>query len=514
MAFDKRGLIAVGMLALVSQGWSQISGPAPVAWKWQQSTTVAPGPMETLGETVFTGVGRRVYALDRATGNQKWRYPAGEPMQANFNRGVLLGPNTVVAATDSRVIVGLDAETGAKKWEVTTPQGILGYPVIAGPFVVASLANDTLIAYRIEDGAEGWPAPIAAPGGFFGLIGGGGDNVVFANQQYEVIALDVVSQRFKWKIPFTTLAPNVRPVFNEDTFFVLSGEYIIGLSGVNGGRRVNINAREQLTSLPAVKGDVISVIGESGFLRSFSRSGKTLHLPVDLKSQPANPPSFVGDKVAVNTTNGAMQLVDPMSGRLLWTYFLKTAVKPKPAADGKPVSNVMTAAAPTGFLGTTVFLLGRDGQLQAFDASSGVDLTAPVVKMKFPTAGAEMNGRANAGTGNIQPFFLWELEDEASGVNLETVKVELDGRPAKFQITRDGEILVRINGTDNQGLGDGVRTFTVSVTDWMGNVAKETFKIYIDNTLPPLKSGSGTSGGAGTGDGGRGGFGGGGREGG
>jgi uncharacterized membrane protein YgcG len=125
-----------------------------------------------------------------------------------------------------------------------------------------------------------------------------------------------------------------------------------------------------------------------------------------------------------------------------------------------------------------------------------------------------MNGRANAGTGNIQPFFLWELEDEASGVNLETVKVELDGRPAKFQITRDGEILVRINGTDNQGLGDGVRTFTVSVTDWMGNVAKETFKIYIDNTLPPLKSGSGSSGGAGTGDGGRGGFGGGGREGG
>ena len=79
--------------------------------------------------------------------------------------------------------------------------------------------------------------------------------------------------------------------------------------------------------------------------------------------------------------------------------------------------------------------------------------------------------------------------------------MEIDGRVAKHFLTRDGQLVVRINGSDNPGLSDGPKTLTVTASDWLGNSAKSQFRVMIDNTLPALKAAAGSSGNSGGGPG-------------
>ena len=218
------------------------------------------------------------------------------------------------------------------------------------------------------------------------------------------------------------------------------------------------------------------------------------------RSAPVNAPTVVGGKIVVNTANGAMNMIEPADGSRLWSYTLRPAVKPAADSSGRTQPNIMNAATPVSLVGETLFLTGRDGQILAFDSKTGVDLTPPLVKMVFPTPGFEMSGRTSVGAGEQQPFFLWEIEDLATGVRMDSLKFEIDGRAMKHVMTRDGQFAVILNGSDNPGLSDGAKTLVVTATDWMGNVGKSQYKVFIDNTLPALKvSTGGNAGGPGAG---------------
>src|SRR5687768_18589509 len=107
---------AVGLSALGAV-LAQFPGPAPLAWRWAQSTAISPvGSPLVSGDVVYVAVGTRMYALDRATGNQKWKYPLAEGIPGNFRSGPLLADGTVVAAGDNRIVYGVDAGPGERKW--------------------------------------------------------------------------------------------------------------------------------------------------------------------------------------------------------------------------------------------------------------------------------------------------------------------------------------------------------------------------------------------------------------
>ena len=112
----KRCYFVAGLAALSSAALAQLAGPVPLSWKWQQATSVVPGEFAAHGNSIITAVGRRIYALDRETGNQLWRWPA-EGLQGNFNRGALVIGDVVVAAADNRTVYAFDATSGKPLWE-------------------------------------------------------------------------------------------------------------------------------------------------------------------------------------------------------------------------------------------------------------------------------------------------------------------------------------------------------------------------------------------------------------
>lgn len=54
------------------------------------------------------------------------------------------------------------------------------------------------------------------------------------------------------------------------------------------------------------------------------------------------------------------------------------------------------------------------------------------------------------------------------------------------RLTTDGYVIVEFSGGKNQPLIDS-KEIKVSVSDWMGNTAKQSFFLTIDNALAPIK---------------------------
>jgi hypothetical protein len=140
----------------------------------------------------------------------------------------------------------------------------------------------------------------------------------------------------------------------------------------------------------------------------------------------------------------------------------------------------------------------------AFDKNNGVDLTPPKVTMTYPNPGETVSPRP--------PLALvFKIEDEASGVNENTIKITADGKPLDFEFTREGVAIVRSSMTGkNRFKLDGKMHIVVEVADWMGNVTHAQFMLHMDDTVEPVKaaSDSTTNKGGFGGKGGKGGFGG------
>lgn len=105
----------------------------------------------------------------------------------------------------------------------------------------------------------------------------------------------------------------------------------------------------------------------------------------------------------------------------------------------------------------------------------------PVISVVSPTTGSLIS--------NNKPTFTWEVTDDDSGINPDTISIKLDSGSVitsginKVAITKG----YRCTYTPSQALSDGAHTAYFNVTDHDGNAATQvTTAITIDTTPPVL----------------------------
>lgn len=520
--------LTVGLVALgsVCAALAQFDGPAPLAWRWSQSTSISPNGSPLINETgVYVSVGQRVYALDKETGNQKWKFPAVEPIPGTFRNEPVMGGANIYAAADNKNLYALDAATGNLKWTYVASAAILGQPVPLGKFVGLTLADDTLMVLDGDTGKPAWTNPVKVFDHIVGRATGMGDLFYVMNGNNQLVAYSVNSTKPVWSRPFDSLGPDTKPVIFGDMIYLHSGTYVIGLLASTGTPRWQRNVGEPIGVPPAISGSGVAVATRDGnaYVLSLTSGTPLFKDPVDLGSSPIVGPAVVDKNFAFSTTSGSLILLSPQ-GKILWNYLVRpmggtitvessssTSTNNRPGNNGTtgksdPVKIFAIPAAGAPVLdGTTLYLLARDGSLLAFDKNGGVDLTGPSVVMSWPNPGDNVNPQG------LSTYF--KIEDEASGLNTSTLKIDVDGTPLDFTLSREGVAEVHFtNSGKNKTLNDGRHVFTVTATDWMGNQTSQQFAIQADNTVaqaqPPANTnGSGTGGGP-AGRGGRGGSGG------
>lgn len=476
------------VLTTASVAIAQFTGPAPLAWRWSASTSVSPsGKPVVSGDTVYVAVGNRIYALDRQSGNQKWKFPNVDPIPGAFRQGVLHAENLVVAAADNRVIYAVDAKTGQSKWQYISPIPFQGAPVMAGKFVVFGLNDNSIMAVNSEDGQAAWPAPYKIFAGLEGGIASNGTTIYYMTGANELVSHSVSANKPGWKARFSMVSPDSAPVIYGDNLYVVSGQWLACLSASTGSQRWQQNVGEPLVFSPAVSPDGVLVVSRDGNARLFEPgSGRPkLRTAVPLGGVPVTSPSAVDKMFVAPTSNGSLNLINPSTGTVVWNYLLRPIGGPlirQGSGNNRNETRIYTipAAGPAVLAGSSLMVLASDGSLFTFDSNQGVDKTGPSIKMLWPNSGDQVSG--------MPPLeLIFRIEDEASGINDKTLSIKVNGQDASFEFGRDGFAVVRISSVGkNRPLRDGRATILVSATDWMGNISNAEFGLLIDNTLKPL----------------------------
>jgi outer membrane protein assembly factor BamB len=489
-------LAAAGLL--VSLAAAQIDGPVPLAWRWVQQTQVAPSgvPLVT-DDTIYLGVGSRVFALDKVYGNERWKFPRLDPIQGNFRTSPILATNTIVAAGDNHVVYGIDPKTGEQKWQFQTYNvGVLGSPVAVGKYVLFALSDMTLQALDSETGKPVWQSPMNLLEGIMGEMTAYNDSLLYVTSSNNMYSMNVATQKMNWKAPFATLPPQVKPVVFGDRVYVVSGNYLVAMNAMSGHGLWQTKLDLETELDPGVSSAGVLLATNDGTAVLYDLSGhRVTKDPIDLGTLAAARPTAVGNLFMVPTSNGALDLVDPQKGQIVWNYVIRplNTMTADVDSNGNMIQGItqlsgpvdtrnlsVSAAGPAVLSGNTLYVLAKDGSLLAFNREMGVDVTPPTVKMLWPTPGDVFSGQPPL-------TFVFKLDDEASGINPDTVKLDIDGQTLDYDIGRDGVLVAYVTAEGpNKPLADGRRILTLTASDWMGNTVTKKINLSVDNLLPPL----------------------------
>ena len=527
----------------LTSAFAQFNGPAPLSWRWQQPTTASPSGSPAIdGDVVYVASGQRMYALNRADGNQKWRYPLATINEPNFKGTPALGGGLVIAAAENRTLYAVNANTGERAWTYIAPATIIGSPQVYKDLVLFQMA-DGIMAVTLSTGLPFYQTPIFLRDGIQGGFSISRDNVLVFSALHTLYAINIGSQRVAWHQDTAGVGLDAFAVTDSTSIYFVSNNYLIGLDAGDGKMLFSTPADEGLVLAPAVSSKYIMAMTRDGKAYFFkhatlprdagkritNENGKTLP-PIELKSSPLLRPTAIdGDLFVVATTAGTIELIDPSKidakdpqAGITWNYPIRpiggtqeventtnTGAGPGGRSGGAagpgglpggaggqgqgpnfgrggPNSNVtrivtIQASGPAILDKTTLLVLGRDGSLLAFDKETGVDLTAPKVTMTYPNAGDVVSSKP--------PLALvFKLEDEASGVNEGTLKITVDNREVDFTLNKEGVAIVHCSNTGKNHLTDGKKKIVVEVSDWMGNTRQAEFSLSIDNELPPVQA--------------------------
>jgi outer membrane protein assembly factor BamB len=511
----QRALLSAAILCAGALVAAQFDGPAPLAWRWAGSTTVAPaGSPQTDGETAFVAVGNRVYGIDIDTGNQEWRFPVGEPLQANFRSGLILAEeaNLVIAGASDGSIYALDSETGERAWQYVASGRTRGLPVIADSSVVTMLEGDRLLALDLDTGTPIWDQEKLVESGLTAKLSAWDDDVIYFTRDNEIVSLDVLTNQENWIQRFTRLSAVAEATVFEDGLYIANGRFLTVLGAISGGLRWQRNIGEDLVFSPAVNTDGVVVVARTGNVYAFNTVGNQVFGgEIALESRPTAGPTYVEGYVVVPTNNGGVNLIDPLVGEVGWTFVMPPLTENTESSSGSgraggpgmgmgPAGGPMggggrgnqsndddespdfvRAAGPATVVDNTLLVLARDGSLLSFDDEMGVDLTPPEVDLRFPNAGDQISGR-------LPLQMVFEVNDLASGIRKDSLQVTVNGEPVVAELDNEGIIRVTFSqrSGNSQGLSDGRAEVVVTLEDWLGNTAIASFSFEIDNTLPPL----------------------------
>jgi outer membrane protein assembly factor BamB len=481
-------------------------------------------------------VGGRVYGIERATGNQLWRFPSGEPLQASFRHGLASAGDLLIAVADDRTVYAINRNSGEQAWTYSTSDNIVGTPVVVGDVAVMPNAKGQLIALRTSDGSLFWSQPFSPQSGVHPNISSFDRSVIFSTPRGTVVSMDVVSQRVNYTKTFTTLNAAGNFSISGNRLLVNSGSFVISHNAATGAQDWQRNVGEQIVGVPGASSESVAVVTQRGLLVVLDNRGNLVFRQgVNIGGGIVGRPIFSGGKVLVGSQNGSVTMVNPLTADIEWNYFLPNLLfgrtppasnapggmgpggpmagggrggggpmagggrggggQPGPGGVGQPGGGAAPGAGttppqepfiqPSGNIiasGSSLFVQARDGSLLMFDRELGVDVTPPSARLAWPNQGETVSGRA--------PMeIIFRVEDFGVGVNSNNIKIEIGGKAYAGRLDRNGFLSIRISvGGVNAPLPDGRQTVKLTLTDWLGNTSESIFVLTINNQLPPLGS--------------------------
>lgn len=220
-----------------------------------------------------------VSARDAQSGREIWRTELRSTNKRDreaFGGGLAYAGGKVYVTSGYRLVVQLDAATGAVGWRRETEQPVHGAPTVAGGRVMAVSIDNTLLTFEAATGEPSWTyQALSEPARVLGASSPAvaGDTVVAAFGSGELVALRVANGNDLWaealsRASRTTALSEIRDIPGRPVIY--QGDvYAVSHSGVfsavdlrTGSSRWSLPVTGITTPWPA--GDVVYVVSKAG----------------------------------------------------------------------------------------------------------------------------------------------------------------------------------------------------------------------------------------------------------
>lgn len=252
-----------------------------------------------------------LYALDAATGQERWRYDGTE-------LGELSASGTLVYVKDADVLHALDATTGQERWQAEVPGGTSA--VVDDGLLVIGTSDGYLLGLDAATGSERWRFQVATRGAAHnpaladGIAYAGGDEPGF-------FAVDADDGTLLWR----------GDTGNDRTGTAVVAEgiaYIGGGAGANEGHLYAFDARsgdllwrrDEPIYTPTVLAGTGYSGSASGMVSSFDTATGAEHWQIELGPDVRNVAIANGVLYAMSDADMAVYALDPATGTLLWEF--------------------------------------------------------------------------------------------------------------------------------------------------------------------------------------------------
>ncbi len=471
-------------------GFTQEKLQLPLALNWEfagnkyDHNPVAPVVADG---TCYFACSDRVYAVDLATGNLKWRYPSDRGLGGSVKSSLALYKGNVYLGVGDGNLYCLSADTGTFRWAYQTRGAIRCPPVITDDGVLYVGTDDSNL-YAIDAiSGEGnvWDRTFAAKDDIAVGIAVGSGMILAASMDGGVYGVTATSGKLRWP-PFRMTSAPTRssPLISDNIAIMASSNMMYGLTTRSGQMRWSVTLSGEIAATPALAGTDLFVPCRDKKLYAYSLSGRTPVLkwtaPATLDGMPLSSPTVANDTVYVTCSKGVVEAFAVSDGALKWRYLISPSQVNAAGAEYTDASSSPIVA--EGCL----LVLTDDGVLHCFSPNAP-DCSAPVPFKVTPDNGTVLSGAPPINMSAI-------LYDIGSGVDFSTVSLTLDGTQsldykvdfAKSTVSYATEVAAA-GKPQKADLADGNHTLTLTAKDYAGNLLTKKWYFITDSSLPPPK---------------------------
>lgn len=200
-------------------------------WAFKTGDSVASRPLVVNDTVIFGSEDRNIYGLDAATGAPRWEQPVttGGPVASS----PALAGDVVIVGSDDGAAYGLDPATGEQRWLFTTDDAIEAPVVVADGVAYVASRDGTLYAVDGATGEERWAAEVGQVLRTSPAVGT--DRVFVVDEFNRLTALDRLTGRYLWRtVEEVYVGP---PVLVGETLVVAGEDGKIYRLDLDGKRR-------------------------------------------------------------------------------------------------------------------------------------------------------------------------------------------------------------------------------------------------------------------------------------
>ena len=245
--------------------------------------------------------------------------------------GVEAAEGIVVVGNRKGQLFALDQATGSQKWSAKLSGAILSPSLIQSGRVI-TIANDgTVFAHDAVTGQQVWAYKL--PNVQFSLRGQPAPvrlddrTILVASANAYVYALDVISgvPRFQRRVAISEGRSDIQRLIDIVGDPVVAGQYLVTTSFQGqvtvtdlATQRVVWSEDASSTNRPEVSGDKVFVSTVDGKLNAYSLStGELAWQNEELLNRQLSNPVMLGQSLVVGDLDGVIHLLDPASGKLV-----------------------------------------------------------------------------------------------------------------------------------------------------------------------------------------------------